>query len=189
VLRLPSQAVVDSRFVRTYSNGYKSPPGSPRRAFRCYGHSEAGQSAVSQTAAFGQLLVAANPASARTTTVPKMITRVRIMAQLSKPSLRRIVFVGISRSDGATFHLALNAAVGISGHATKFVQFVRHAADVVHARNLFLLPISGNERNGLLALLWGAHGLATLAPRYTARRHVVPCPRQRGAWKENLWLG
>jgi hypothetical protein len=26
VLRLPSQAVVDSRFVRTYSNGYKSPP-------------------------------------------------------------------------------------------------------------------------------------------------------------------
>ena len=77
----------------------------------------------------------------------------------------------IRRADGATPHLAFNAAVGILRHATKFVQFVRHAGDVVRGAYLFLPTIFRDERNGLLTLLFGAKGLATLARVY-AWTHV-----------------
>ena len=44
-----------------------------------YGHSEAGQSAVSQTAEFWRVPLATKPASARTATMPKITVRVRMV--------------------------------------------------------------------------------------------------------------
>jgi hypothetical protein len=44
-----------------------------------YGHSEAGQSAVSQTAEFWWVPLATKPASARTATMPKITVRVRMV--------------------------------------------------------------------------------------------------------------